>query len=107
MSAFEYTDAQIAEMREAGPLDNESAQAFADKFGASVHSVRAKAIRDDQIGYNKKPKTNKNGQPVESKSDIVADIAERVGESVDRMESLGNATKDNLLIVRNALTAAE
>lgn len=103
---YEYTDAMIEKLRAAGPLDNESAQAFADEFGFSVHSVRAKAVRDETIGYTKKPRTSKDGSPVESKADIVSQIAALVNVDADRLESLGNATKDNLQIVRDALTAA-
>jgi hypothetical protein len=102
---FEYTDAMVAELRAAGPLDNDSATAFAEKFGFSVHSVRAKAVRDAEIGYTKKPKTSKDGTPVESKADIVQAIAQLTGVDAERLESLGNATKDNLQIVRDALSS--
>lgn len=100
---YEYTDEMIAKLRAAGPLNNETAQKFADEFGFSVHSVRAKAVRDSEIGYTKKPRTSKDGTPVESKAEIVAEIAEMVGVSAERLESLANATKDNLQIVRDAL----
>ena len=100
---YEYTDAMIAKMREAGPLDNDSAQAFADEFGFSVHSVRAKAVRDESIGYTRKPKTRKDGTPVETKAEIVEAIAESVGVDSERLESLANATRDVLVLIRAAL----
>jgi hypothetical protein len=100
---YEYTDAMVAKLREAGPLDNESAQAFADEFGFSVHSVRAKAVRDEAIGYQAKPKTRKDGTPVETKAEIVASIAGTIGVDAERMESLANATRDVLVLVREAL----
>ena len=100
---FEYTKEMIAEMAAAGPLNNDSAQAFADKFGVSVHSVRAKAVRTENIGYVRKPKARKDGTPVESKADIVGQIAEICGSDAESFESLGNATRDVLVKVRAAL----
>lgn len=103
MASFEYSDAQMNTLRAAGPLDNESAQRFADEFGASVHSVRAVAVRNEDIGYTRKPKVSKSGEAVETKADIVAEIATLCGVDAERLESLENATKDNLKIVRGAL----
>ncbi len=106
MASFEYTPAQITEMENAGPLNAESAQMFADKFGATVHSVRAKAVRTETIGYTKKSKARKDGSPVESKAEIVSAIATLLGSDAESFESLGNATRIVLVAVRNALADA-
>lgn len=103
MSQIVYTPAMIAAMVAAAPLNNETAQKFADEFGVSVHSVRAKAVRTPEIGYVRKPKSRKDGTPVESKADIVADIAAAAGSDAESFESLGNATRDVLIKVRAAL----
>lgn len=103
--SVEYTKEMIAEMKAEAPLDNAKAQAFANKFGVSVHSVRAKAVRTDGIGYVRKPKARKDGTPVESKSEIVSDIASLCGSDAESFESLGNATRMVLVAVRNALNA--
>lgn len=99
-----YTDAMIVEMKANGPFDNDKAIAFAEKHRLAVASVRAKAVRTEGIGYVRKPKTSKDGSPVESKADIVADIATVIGSSAERLESLGNATKDVLVLIRSALS---
>lgn len=101
--ATEYTDAMVAELRAMSPVDNDKALAFAAKYDISVQSVRAKCVRDDSIEYQAKPKTRKDGSPVERKSDIVSDIAASLGVDAERIESLENATRDVLVMVRGAL----
>lgn len=99
----EYTDAMVAELKALSPVDNDKAVAFAEKHGISVHSVRAKCVRDDEITYQAKPKVRKDGSPVERKSAIVADIAELCGSDEETFESLGNATRNVLVALRGAL----
>lgn len=103
--ATEYTPAMVSELQALSPVDNEKALAFAAKYDISVQSVRAKCVRDDTIEYQAKPKTRKDGSPVERKADIVADIAESLEVDADRIESLENATRDVLVMVRAALAA--
>lgn len=99
----EYTPEMIAELTALSPVDNSKAQAFADKHGLTVHSVRAKAVRTEGIVYARKPKTRKDGSKVESKAEIVANIAETCGSDAESFESLANATRDVLIKVRAAL----
>ena len=84
------------------------ALAFADKYGISVQSVRQKAVRDETIGYERKPKNvTKTGEAVESKAEIVAEIAELVGRDASLFESLENANKQVLIDIRAALPSEE
>ena len=95
-----YTAAQEAELEAAGVIDNELALEFAAKFGKDVRSIRAKAVR---MGlYKAKEKVSKTGGKVESKEDIVADIAELVGKNLDGLEK---APKLVLQTLRTRLSA--
>lgn len=79
-----YTDAQEARMAEFDVIDNDTAIDLAAEFGKDVRSVRAKAVR---MGiYKAKEKTSKAGGKIESKEDIVKDIADLVGKSLDGLE---------------------
>ena len=100
-----YTEEMIAEMKQIGEFNNDIALDFADRHNLSVASVRAKAGRMEGVGYARKPRTTKNGDPVESKADIVAEIAEALDSDAESFESLGNATKLVLQRVRDALTS--
>ena len=101
----EYTEEMVAELRAAGPIDNDFAKEFADKYGISVHSVRQKAVRDEQIGYRKKEATRKDGSKVENKAAIVADIASLCSTDADSFETLTNANRNVLVSIRSALQA--
>lgn len=98
-----YTDEMMAELRELSPVDNEIATEFAEKYNLSVHSVRAKCVRDEEIEYEAKPRLRKDGTKVELKSEIVAAIAEAVGSDAETFESLTNAKRDVLVAIRSAL----
>jgi len=79
-----YTGAQEARMAEFEFIDAAIAQELADEFGKNQKSVIAKAVR---MGiYKAKEKTSKTGGKVESKEQIVADIAAIVGKSLDGLE---------------------
>ena len=103
--AIEYTPAMVSELQALSPVDNDKALAFAAKYDISVQSVRAKCVRDDTIEYQAKPKTRKDGSAVERKSEIVADIAELLDTDAESIESLENATRNVLVMVRSALSA--
>lgn len=102
-SGFVYTDAMLQRMRDLSPIDNETAEKLADEFGFTVASVRAKAVRTEGVEYQKKARVAKDGKPVESKSDLVAEIAEALGSDAESFESLGNATKLVLQKIRDAV----
>ena len=79
-----YTAAQEARFEEFDVIDNDTALMLADEFGKDVRSVRAKAVR---LGiYKAKEKTSKTGGKIESKEDIVKDIADLVGKNLDGLE---------------------
>ena len=79
-----YTEAQEARMAEFDVIDAAVAQELADEFGKNVKSVIAKAVR---MGlYKAKERTSKTGGKIESKEQIVADIAAIVGKSLDGLE---------------------
>jgi hypothetical protein len=100
-----YTEAQEARMQEVadeygGLIDNDAAMDLADEFGKDVRSVRAKAVR---MGiYKAKERTSKTGGKIETKEEIVADIAALVGKS---FTSLEKASKQDLITLRATLSA--
>ena len=95
-----YTESQEAELQAAGIIDNAKALEFAAKFGKDVRSIRAKAVR---MGiYKAAEKKSKSGGKIESKEDIVKDIAELIGKN---MEGLEKAPKLALQIIRERLAA--
>lgn len=104
-TARQITDAERQRMREIGTFDNASAKAFAEETGLTVYQVRAVAVRDDDITYVAKAKTSVNGGKVETKADIVAEIAESLGLEASQLESLENATKFAIGKVRDALAS--
>ena len=93
-----YTEAQEDRMAEFDVIDAATAQELADEFGKNVKSVIAKAVR---MGlYKAKERTSKTGGKIETKEEIVAEISELVGKSLDGLEKapklvlqeLGNLT---------------
>jgi hypothetical protein len=95
-----YTEAQEARMAEFEFIDAAIAKELADEFGKNQKSVIAKAVR---MGiYKAKEKTSKTGGKIESKEQIVADIATLVGTSLTGLEK---ASKQSLLAIRDKLAA--
>ena len=95
-----YTAAQEARLAEFDVIDNDTATMLADEFGKDVRSVRAKAVR---LGtYKVKEKTSKTGGKVESKEDIVKDIAALVGKSLDGLEKAPKLVLQELRTVLSA-----
>jgi hypothetical protein len=95
-----YTDAQEAILLAAGIIDNAKAIELAGQLQKDVRSIRAKAVR---MGiYKAMPKVSKTGGKVESKDDIVADIAKIVGKNLDGLEK---APKVALQIIRSKIAA--
>ena len=79
-----YTAAQEARLAEFDVIDNDRAIELATEFGKDVRSVRAKAVR---MGiYKGKEKVSKTGGKIESKEDIVAEIATLIGKNLDGLE---------------------
>lgn len=98
--AKNYTEAQEARMAEFEFIDAATAQELADEFGKNVKSVIAKAVR---MGiYKAKERTSKTGGKIETKEEIVAEISELVGKSLDGLEK---ASKQALIAIRAKLSA--
>lgn len=97
-----YTEAmetRIRERAEEGVLNLTVATELANEFGKKPRSVIAKINRMG-LAYERKAPVTKTGEPVESKADIVAEIAELVNANVEGLEK---ASKAALKLVRNAL----
>lgn len=100
-----YTEAQEQEMREIGRIDQSVAEMLAAKWNKTPRQVIAKAVRmrGDGVEYIKKTRTTKTGAPVESKVDIVAEIAAIVNGNLTGLEE---APKEALRAVRDYVKAA-
>jgi hypothetical protein len=95
-----YSEAQEAILLAAGIIDNAKAIELANQLQKDVRSIRAKAVR---MGiYKAAVKVSKSGGKVESKEDIVADIAKIVGKNLDGLEK---APKLALQIIRSKIAA--
>lgn len=98
-----YTAEMVARMHAEAPLNQAKAEALAAEFGPkfTARSVIAKANRDG-IAYERKQPTTKNGGKIESKDEIVAEIGQLVGATLDGLEK---APKPALQALRNFLAA--
>ncbi len=106
-----YTAAQTAALVEAYKAAEDAAgrdavvKSYADEFGKSVASIRAKLVREGV--YVKKPRTAKDGSAVVSKAALVDIIAANVGKSADAFDSLEKANKSVLKVLAAATAPAE
>lgn len=98
-----YTPAHEARIRETSPLNQAAAEALATEFGSgfTARSVIAKITRMG-LPYERKQPVTKNGEKVEQKEKIVAEIAEIVGGNLDGLEK---APKPALQRLRDFLAA--
>lgn len=102
-----YTEEVIQEMIKdyvAQTTDEARAEAverWAEKLAVSPASVRTKLALEKV--YVAKARTAKNGEPIETKAAIVAQIAKQLGVDEERIESLEKATKPVLKLIREAL----
>ena len=98
-----YTEADEAILREAAtednPLNAERAGELATQLGKSRRSVIAKAVRME-LPYQNKVAETKDGQPIENKASIVAEIGQFLNANMDGLEK---APKVALQTIRNAL----
>ena len=95
-----YTEEQEAILMAAGTIDAAKAAEIAAQIGKAPKSVIAKAVR---LGiYKAAEKKSKSGGKIESKEQIVLDIAEIVGKN---MEGLEKAPKLVLQALRERLSA--
>ena len=92
-----YTDCETDESRDA------CVRKFADKFGKTVRSIRAKLVREGV--YIAKTYKTKTGDKPETKEAIAQEIATLLGVAADSL-GLEKATKKGLTLVRGSLRAA-
>lgn len=104
--AVNYTDEMVARLHEvydgeaSDEVRDEQVAQLADELGKSAASIRAKLAN---VGiYVAKAKVE-SGKNTVRKADLVAQIAERLGEDEDVMGSLEKANKVALRKVLNAL----
>jgi hypothetical protein len=90
--ASRFDDAVFAAMQAAAPLNMDKATELAEQFGEKPRAIVAAAIRAG-IPYERKARMAKNGAPVASKEDLVAQISEKVGADLSGLEK---ATKEAL-----------
>ena len=102
-TASKYSAAQEAAIRAEPVLNAEVAATLAASFGAgfTARSVIAKINRMG-LPYQNKAKVTKTGGKIESKADIVAEIALVV---TGNLEGLDKAPKPALQLIRDALAA--
>ena len=99
MTVPNYTALQMAEIKNAAPLNYEVASELGAKFGKKTRSVIAKAI-SMEVEYIAKPRATKSGEVVERKASIVNDIEKMLKV---KAPSLVKATKADLVRVREVL----
>ena len=110
MAEKNYTAAQTVELVSAyeaaeTPESRDAVIAeFAEKFGKTVPSIRAKLVTEGV--YVKKEYKTKKGEKPESKESVVTDIARVLGVHSETVESLAKANKATLVLVRGTLIAA-
>lgn len=102
-----YTEAQTVELVGAytaasTPEDRSAVVAhYAEAFGKTVNSVRAKLVREKV--YVAKVYTNKNGKMPVKKDTLVGEIAKKLTMSEDACSSLEKVNKDVLVRILHAL----
>ena len=107
--AVNYTEEQVNALVgayvNAGSQDarDEVVTSFAESFGKSVASIRAKLSRENV--YVKKERTRKDGSKVERKSVKVATIASLLSVDESQIESLEKATASTLDLLIKGLTS--
>ena len=96
-----YTDEMVAQMTEAYQAEptRETVDALADQFGKTTRSIIAKLSREGV--YVAQPRTTKSGEPVISKSELVATINEHFGIE---MPTLFKAGKQDLQKLVDAIS---
>lgn len=101
-----YTVEQEAAIKAASPLNLESAKVLGDSMGKGYRSIIAKCLSMKASGadcdYISKPPPAKR-EAVETKAEIVADIAKALGVSLD---GLDKATVKALCTLRSATVPA-
>jgi len=96
-NAKNYTDEMVSEMTEqytANPT-RETVDALANQFGKTTRSIIAKLSREGV--YIAQPRTTKTGEPVISKSELVAQISEHFGVEMPTLVKAGKQDLQRLV----------
>tara|TARA_B100000424_G_scaffold179974_1_gene139172 strand:- start:17 stop:433 length:417 start_codon:yes stop_codon:yes gene_type:complete len=96
-SAKNYTDEMVSTMTEqysANPT-RETVDALAEQFGKTTRSIIAKLSREGV--YVAQPRTTKTGEPVISKSELVAQISEHFGVEMPTLVKAGKQDLQRLV----------
>ena len=99
-----YTEAVIAAMRAASPLNAEKCAQLAEQFNAktdgepyTAQGFITKSRSVEGVEYERKARNvTKNGDPAMSKADIVSAIEQTLGANANSLESLVKADKATL-----------
>lgn len=98
-----YSEAQEARLASFAQIDNELAMQLAVEFNKDVKSIRAKAVR---MGlYKAQEKVGKTGAKLETKAQMVAEIAALMGTAISTLEGLDKAPRHVLFHMRKHLAA--
>ena len=100
--ASKFSDAVLAEIVAASPMDFDKATAIAEAHDLKPRSVVAAAIRAGVV-YKRKARLSKTGKPVQTKEDLVKVIAANVGLETSALEGLEKAPKTVLEKLAEAL----
>ena len=95
--AKNYTDEMVSEMtkRYTESPTRETVDALADQFGKTTRSIIAKLSREGV--YVAQPRTTKSGEPVISKSELVAQISEHFGIEMPTLVKAGKQDLQKLV----------
>ena len=96
-TAKNYTEEMVNTMTEqyqANPT-RETVDALADQFGKTTRSIIAKLSREGV--YVAQPRTTKSGEPVISKSELVAQISEHFGIEMPTLVKAGKQDLQKLV----------
>jgi hypothetical protein len=96
-NAKNYTDEMVSEMTTqytANPT-RETVDALANQFGKTTRSIIAKLSREGV--YVAQPRTTKTGEPVISKSELVAQISEHFGVEMPTLVKAGKQDLQRLV----------
>ena len=96
-NAKNYTEEMVNTMTEAYTANptRETVDALAEQFGKTTRSIIAKLSREGV--YVAQPRTTKSGEPVISKAELVAQIAEHFGIEVPTLVKAGKQDLQRLV----------
>lgn len=96
--ASKFSPEVLEAMAEMAPLNLEKAEELAIRFNLKTRSVIAGAKRHG-VAYQRKERVSKTGEPVVTKEDLVARVAQKFGVEVAELAGLEKATKDALKVL--------